>query len=51
MKKSKRKKKKDKAPAVYPLTGTEILKILGISVKQYKKDIKEIFGEPKNDKR
>ena len=39
--------KKDKAPAVYPLTGTEILKTLGISVKQYKKDIKKIFGAKK----
>ena len=43
--------KKIKAPSVYPFTGTEILKRLGISVKQYKKDIKKYFGEPKSDKR
>jgi len=43
--------KNNKIPSVYPATGTQILKTLGISIKQYKKDIKKYILERKNDKR
>ena len=44
----KQKNKKKAVHTVKALTGTQILKTLGISVKQYKKDIKEMLGKPKN---